>query len=102
MPQTLNASNTDLYSDAADNTAAPPPEDQTPAEDKGEGHKSTVVPLSALGEGVKPGDKCTFEVVRVHDTQAEIRYLEDEEEGDGYHDEEPASMPKRDMESMME
>lgn len=83
MPQSLNASQTDLYSDAAETTAAPPPEEQTPAADteKSEDGNNPIVPLSALGEGVKPGDRCEFEIVRIFDSQAELRYIKEAGEG---------------------
>lgn len=108
MPQALNASQPDLYSDAAPDTAAPPAEEpQEPQEgDEAEdsGAATALLPTNFFEGDVKPGDTCTVTVVRVHDNQVEVKYDKSDEGGEGgYGEEAPAEAPPPgEMASMME
>lgn len=60
----------DLYDDSE--AEAPAPE-STP---NGSESPTSLLPLSFFeGKQVEPGSRCEVEVVRVHDDQAEVRYV---------------------------
>lgn len=107
MPQALNASQPDLYSDAPPDTSAPPAEDveetATPEESEDKSGNTAVLPTGFFEGDVKPGDTCTVTVVRVHDNQVEVKYdkaAEAEEYGEDVGSEAPP--PQGEMASMME
>lgn len=104
MPDNLDPSETDLYSDSAapasDAEAAPAGDTE-----ESDGATTAVLPLSFFDEGVQPGDTCTVTVVRVHDDQVEVKYDKSAESEESYGEGEEAGAeapPPGEMASMME
>ena len=59
--------------------AKPDSAPQKEGDEANEEGETTLVPRSMLGDK-KPGDKCTFEVVRTFDDEVELKYSDSESE----------------------
>jgi len=70
----------DVETEASPTDTGKAPE-RPPTPEEKDGADTTLVSLSVFGESEpEPGQKCTFEVVRLYDDQAELKYLGNEEE----------------------
>lgn len=76
-------------------TGAKEPADDSPEEN------TFLVPKDALGgKEPNPGDKCTFEIVKVHGDEVEVRYVGEEESDSEYGDKGTMKESLGDMDKM--
>jgi hypothetical protein len=82
----------DLYSDAPDAAPSEPVPADKPADDKGD--QTSILPKSFFGGGdLKPGDRCTIEIVSLQPDQAMVKYVS-EDAGEEKEVEPPAAAPQ--------
>lgn len=88
MAQDYAAPEEDMYSDMPETVAPPEPEvpeetvpEEAPVEpeDTGEDRTALLPKASFMGKDLKPGTRCEFEIVRVHDDEVEVKYVPHEE-----------------------
>lgn len=86
----------DLYGDGGADAAPPSAEPQTDSQ----GGETALLPAS-LCPGMKPGDKLSLTVDRVHDDQYEVSYRPEESREEESEASEPSAMGDSGMGAMM-
>ena len=74
----------DPYADAAPAAPSGPPDQETQPEDTDEASadsQTAEIPKNAFGgKDIKPGDRCTFEAVRVNEDSILVKYASEDKE----------------------